>query len=94
MEVNLPAKSRNHRLQKRLQTVIGGRTLLLVTHRLSMLRIVDRLIVMENGQIKLDGPRDVVLQNLRERSQKNMGNAEQAARQANAGQAHEDAASA
>ena len=68
-------------LQKRLQTVIGGRTLVLVTHRLSMLRIVDRLVVMEDGQIKMDGPRDVVLQGLRERSQKNMGNAERAARQ-------------
>ena len=68
-------------LQKRLQTVIGGRTLVLVTHRLSMLRIVDRLVVMEDGQIKMDGPRDVVLQGLRERSQKNMGNVERAARQ-------------
>jgi len=68
-------------LQKRLQTVIGGRTLVLVTHRLSMLRIVDRLVVMEDGQIKMDGPRDVVLQGLRERSQKNLGNVERAARQ-------------
>ena len=81
-------------LQKRLQSVIGGRTLVLVTHRLSMLRIVDRLIVMENGQIKLDGPRDVVLQNLRERSQKNMSNAEQAGRPGDAQHAHESAASA
>ena len=81
-------------LQKRLQSVIGGRTLVLVTHRLSMLRIVDRLIVMENGQIKLDGPRDVVLQNLRERSQKNMGNVEHAAKQGNAPHEHESAASA
>ena len=81
-------------LQKRLQSVIGGRTLVLVTHRLSMLRIVDRLIVMENGQIKLDGPRDMVLQNLRERSQKNMSNAEQAGRPGDAQHAHESAASA
>ena len=81
-------------LQKRLQSVIGGRTLVLVTHRLSMLRIVDRLIVMENGQIKLDGPRDVILQNLRERSQKNMNTAGQSARQGEASHAHENAASA
>ena len=81
-------------LQKRLQSVIGGRTLVLVTHRLSMLRIVDRLIVMENGQIKLDGPRDIILQNLRERSQKNMNNtAGQSARQGEASHAHENAAS-
>ena len=50
--------------------------------------------VMENGQIKLDGPRDMVLQNLRERSQKNMSNAEQAGRQGDAEHAHESAASA
>lgn len=59
-------------LQKRLQTVMDGRTVVLVTHRLSMLRIVERLIVMENGQIKLDGPRDMVLQRLRERSRQSM----------------------
>lgn len=59
-------------LQKRLQGILEGRTLLLITHRLSMLRIVDRLIVMENGQIKMDGPRDHVLQRLRDRSKQNM----------------------
>ena len=68
-------------LQKRLQSVIGGRTLVLVTHRLSMLRIVDRLIVMEGGQVKMDGPRDAVLQSLRDRSKKNVANVQQAAPQ-------------
>ena len=70
-------------LQKRLQTVMDGRTVVLVTHRLSMLRIVERLIVMENGQIKMDGPRDMVLQRLRERSRQSMnaaGNGERPAR--------------
>lgn len=59
-------------LQKRLHVAMQGRTLILVTHRLSMLRIVNRLIVMENGQIKLDGPRDAVLRTLREQSQQHM----------------------
>jgi ATP-binding cassette subfamily C protein LapB len=59
-------------LQKRLQTIMEGRTVVLVTHRLSMLRIVERLVVMENGQIKMDGPRDRVLQRLRERSKQSM----------------------
>ncbi len=65
-------------LQRRLAGIIQGRTLILITHRLSMLRIVDRLIVMENGRIKLDGPRDEVLARLR-------GKAPQGARQAGAG---------
>ncbi len=59
-------------LQKRLYSVMDGRTVVLVTHRLSMLRIVNRLIVMENGQIRMDGPRDAVLQRLRERSRQSM----------------------
>ncbi|MBQ7608225.1 MAG: type I secretion system permease/ATPase [Desulfovibrionaceae bacterium] len=54
--------------QKRLLGALAGRTLFLVTHRLSMLRVIDRLLVMENGQIKLDGPRDTVLKELREQS--------------------------
>ncbi|WP_241159425.1 MULTISPECIES: type I secretion system permease/ATPase [unclassified Desulfovibrio] len=65
-------------LQRRLAGIIQGRTLILITHRLSMLRIVDRLIVMENGRIKLDGPRDEVLARLR-------GKAPRGARQAGAG---------
>ncbi|MDE5879338.1 MAG: ATP-binding cassette domain-containing protein, partial [Desulfovibrio sp.] len=52
-------------LQRRLAGIIEGRTLILITHRLSMLRIVDRLVVMENGRIKMDGPRDEVLARLR-----------------------------
>lgn len=57
-------------LQRRLVGMMQDRTLILITHRLSMLRLVDRLIVMENGKIKLDGPRDKVLQTLREGARK------------------------
>lgn len=60
-------------LQRRLAGIIEGRTLILITHRLSMLRIVDRLIVMENGRIKLDGPRDEVLARLRGRGSARQG---------------------
>ncbi|MEZ2583603.1 type I secretion system permease/ATPase [Kluyvera intermedia] len=38
-----------------------GRTLLLVTHRASMLTLVDRLIIIDRGRIIADGPRDNVL---------------------------------
>ncbi len=55
-------------VQRRLASVTEDKTLILITHRLSMLRIVDRLIVMEEGRIRLDGPRDAVLQRLRERA--------------------------
>lgn len=54
-------------LQRRLAGIIGDRTLILITHRLSMLRIVDRLIVMENGRVVLDGPKDEILTRLRDK---------------------------
>ena len=48
-------------LIERLASEIAGRTLLLVTHRLSLLRLVDRVIVMDGGRVAADGPRDAVL---------------------------------
>lgn len=53
-----------NRLKARLQQIIPGKTLLLVTHRSSMLPLVDRLIVMDGGRIVADGPKDKVLESL------------------------------
>lgn len=39
-------------------------TVLLVTHRTAMLSLVDRLVVVDQGRIILDGPRDEVLRRL------------------------------
>ncbi len=49
----------------RLATIMGDKTLIIITHRLSMLDLVDRLIVIDNGQILADGPKDAVLSALR-----------------------------
>lgn len=46
-----------------------NRTMLVVTHRPQVLRIVERVIIVENGKIVLDGPRDTVLAKLRENEQ-------------------------
>ena len=46
-----------------------GRTMLLVTHRPQVLQIVNRIIVMDNGKVVMDGPRDVVLQRLMQSEQ-------------------------
>ena len=54
------------RLQQRLAAVSQGRTLILVTHRLSMLRMVNKLAVMENGRLRMFGPRDAILKRLRD----------------------------
>ena len=53
-------------VQQRLAPILGDKTLILITHRLSMLRIVDRLIVMDAGRVLMDGPRDAVLARLQE----------------------------
>ncbi len=49
------------RLIKRLAVELADRTLVLITHRPPMLRLVDRVIVMDGGRIVADGPRDEVL---------------------------------
>lgn len=46
----------------RLQTAImPSQTLIVATHRLTVLGVVDRLIVMDGGRIVADGPRDEIL---------------------------------
>ena len=45
----------------RLSRATRGRTLLVVTHRMSMVRLVDRIIVIDRGRVIVDGPRDRVL---------------------------------
>ncbi len=52
-------------LKQRLGATLGNKTLLLVTHRLSMLDLVDRLVVMDGGRIVADGPKTAVLNALR-----------------------------
>ncbi|WP_422909886.1 type I secretion system permease/ATPase [Pseudomonas sp. MAC6] len=53
------------RLKQRLSAVIGTKTLLLVTHRASMLSLVDRLIIVDRGQIIADGPKGSVMEALK-----------------------------
>ncbi|MDB5839374.1 MAG: apxIB [Herminiimonas sp.] len=47
--------------KSRLAAHLGDKTLILVTHRASMLTLVNRLIVVEGGRIIADGPKDQVL---------------------------------
>ena len=53
-------------IKNRLRGVLGDKTLILITHRLSMLELVDRLSVLEGGPIIADGPKNEVLRRLRE----------------------------
>ena len=49
---------------KALQQNSQGRTLVVVTHKPTLLPLFDRLIVVTQGRIVLDGPRDAVLARL------------------------------
>lgn len=48
----------------RLETELKGRTAVLVTHRASMLKLVDRVIILDRGKIVAQGPRDDVLKSM------------------------------
>ncbi|MCP5179236.1 MAG: ATP-binding cassette domain-containing protein [Pseudomonadales bacterium] len=52
------------RLRVRLQAWLKGRTFIMVTHRSSMLDLVDRLIVLDGGRVAGDGPKKVILERL------------------------------
>ena len=52
-------------VKKRLLEYTRDRTLLLVTHKAPMLELVDRLIVMDEGRIVMDGPKEEVLNALK-----------------------------
>ncbi len=54
-------KSSEDWIVKQLGERLEGKTLLLVTQRLSLLALVDRVIVMDAGTVVADGPRDEVL---------------------------------
>ncbi|MFT7144872.1 MAG: ATP-binding cassette subfamily C protein LapB, partial [bacterium] len=53
-----------------LRKEIEDKTVVIVTHKFSMLELVDRLIVMDYGRIVADGPKKKVLEQLKNRAVK------------------------
>jgi ATP-binding cassette, subfamily C, bacterial LapB len=51
-------------LIQRLEDELKDRTVILVTHRLPLLKMVTRVILMDQGKIVADGPRDEILKKL------------------------------
>jgi ATP-binding cassette subfamily C protein LapB len=58
--------SSEQRLKDRLEKILPGKTLVVISHRASLLSLVDRVIILDGGKVVADGPRDTVLQRLRE----------------------------
>lgn len=50
---------------------LSGRTLVLVTHRPALLKLVDRIVVLDNGRVVADGPQDQIRRQPISRSIKN-----------------------
>lgn len=46
------------------------KTLVVVTHRLQVLPMVNRVVVVDNGRVVIDGPRDAVITKLRENEER------------------------
>lgn len=52
-------------LMQRLKTAFRrDQTVIITTHRSSMLNLVDRVVVIDNGHVLLDGPKDKVMEQL------------------------------
>ncbi|MEP4889321.1 MAG: type I secretion system permease/ATPase [Aliiglaciecola sp.] len=51
-------------LKKLLQREVIGKTLILNTHRQTLLDLVDRIIILDKGKIVADGPKNVILRQL------------------------------
>ncbi|AEY02308.1 toxin secretion ATP-binding protein [Oceanimonas sp. GK1] len=60
---NMDNRSELH-IRQQLKRLDRQQTLLLVTHRTSMLDVVDRVIVLEQGRVMADGPKEQVLAQL------------------------------
>lgn len=63
-----PSSAMDHQsedmLKSRLARYTIGKTVVLVTHRTSLLDLVDRLIVIDNGKVMADGPKAQVIEAL------------------------------
>ena len=53
------------RILNALQPVLKGRTVLMITQKFALLHLTPRIIVMHEGQVYLDGPREEVLKRLK-----------------------------
>jgi ATP-binding cassette subfamily C protein LapB len=58
-------------LIERMKTAVVGKSILLITHRPSMIDLVERIIVIDSGKVLADGPKQMILnQNSNEQTDK------------------------
>lgn len=65
-----PTASLDHaseeKIKRNLATQAAGKTLILITHRSSLLSLANRLIVIDQGKIVADGPKETVMEALKQ----------------------------
>jgi ATP-binding cassette subfamily C protein LapB len=59
--------STEQKLIRNLKDTLDSQTAIIVTHKPSLLELVDRVIVMDNGKVVLDDKKDIVLKKLQKR---------------------------
>jgi ATP-binding cassette subfamily C protein LapB len=57
----MDSQTEKHFVEHLQAAIPSTQTLIIATHRMTVLGLVDRLIVMDNGRIVADGPRDEIL---------------------------------
>ena len=60
-------------LVARLDQWLKGRTAIIATHRVPILQLTDRTLILQNGRMIVDGPRDEVLAHMRKNKDKAAG---------------------
>ncbi|WP_281558092.1 type I secretion system permease/ATPase [Thalassomonas sp. RHCl1] len=67
-----PTASLDARAEKQFMQSISAtakdRTLLLITHKMELLHLVNRILVLDKGKLVMDGPKELVLQKLGEQA--------------------------
>jgi ATP-binding cassette subfamily C protein LapB len=58
--------SSEEEIKQRLRTYAAGKTMIVITHRTSLLDLVDRIIVIDSGKVVADGPKAQVVEALRQ----------------------------
>ncbi|WP_415887392.1 type I secretion system permease/ATPase [Neptuniibacter sp. QD37_6] len=58
--------SSEEQIKSMLKTYAKDKTMLVVTHKMSLLSLVDRIIVMDAGRVVADGPKEAVLDALKQ----------------------------
>ena len=53
-------------IKRNLEKESQGKTMILVTHRSSLLQLAERLVVIDRGRIMADGPKETVMEALRQ----------------------------